>query len=268
MERAWARPLDRAFLQLRGPDAVRFLNGQVSNRIDVDLGDRVVPACLCSIKGRVEALVWITAGPGEDALLIETEATQAEAVHDRIDRYLIADDCELSLLGDRTPRIHLIGDEPPAAGARECWRFGVRGFDLDTDQAPEGAAEIGEAEIARLTVRHGIPRSGCEITGEEFPSELGLDRWAVDFAKGCYLGQEVISRIESVGRTKNRLALYRTAEPFAGGHRFTGETEKTGGRVTRDSVPWEGAFLTPIFARNGWEPPGFEELAIHYPDKR
>ena len=89
--------------------------------------------------------------------------------------------------------------------------------------------EISARELSLMKLRHGIPESGFEITGQEFPSELGLDRWAVDFKKGCYLGQEIISRIESVGKTKNQLMLFATDEAFAKGHIFPDESGKEEG---------------------------------------
>ena len=66
MNPGWSILRDRSLLELKGPDAVRFLNGQVSNDVDRDLSSVVVPACLCSLKGKVEALVWITKGLSDD----------------------------------------------------------------------------------------------------------------------------------------------------------------------------------------------------------
>ena len=109
----WTKVEDRAHLELEGPDAVRFLNGQVSNDISGDLDKRVVPACLCSLKGKVEFLVWVTRGFSEDSLLIETESEQSAAIFDRLDRYLIADDCQWNSASESIDLFHILSDKPP-----------------------------------------------------------------------------------------------------------------------------------------------------------
>lgn len=260
--RGWMEVRDRAWLEIKGPDAVRFLNGQVTNNVAADLSGKVLPACLCDIKGKVQALVWITAGPSPDSLIIEVEATQKEAILARLDRYLIADQCALSEWEPPGPVFHVIGAAEPPAGARECWRLGVKGFDLPPASFSPGKTdlpELGADDVAWLSLIHGIPESGKEITGEAFPSELHLDRWAVDFHKGCYLGQEVISRIESVGSTKKYLALYSTPFEHRQGEVFFDEKGKEELRVTRNSAADReetGRFLTLVFgkgaAREGW----------------
>lgn len=259
----WTAIEDRGYLALKGPDAVRFLNGQVTNNVEHALSGKTVPACICSIKGKVEALVFIRALPSGEGLLIETEAAQVEEVFNRLDRYLIADDCELSVLEDPPRWKHVIGGQ--SDGGVECWRFGIQGFDVEEPAGLEGDEIPGE-KLRYLKLIHGIPESGFEITGEEFPSELGLDRWVVDFHKGCYLGQEVVSRIESVGKTKHQLLLCRTEGAFARGHSFENDSGKELARVTRDSLPdpgGEGLFLTPVYARSDFD--RFESIEIRYP---
>ena len=60
--------------------------------------------------------------------------------------------------------------------------------------------EAGKDEIELLRIERGIPRWGNELSEDTLPQEAGLDEIAVDFKKGCYVGQEVVSRIDSVGR--------------------------------------------------------------------
>src|SRR4029434_1331287 len=52
---------------------------------------------------------------------------------------------------------------------------------------------------------HGIPRWGCELTEEIIPIEANLEERTIDYEKGCYIGQEVISRIKMSGQTNKRL---------------------------------------------------------------
>ena len=82
-------------------------------------------------------------------------------------------------------------------------RLGTEGIDLPS--APESLMEAGSQEIELLRIERGIPRWGNELSEETLPQEAGLDRIAVDFKKGCYVGQEVVSRIHSVGRVNRHL---------------------------------------------------------------
>jgi folate-binding protein YgfZ len=56
-----------------------------------------------------------------------------------------------------------------------------------------------------LRIEQGIPRWGHELSEEVIPNEAGLDQRAISYTKGCYLGQEVISRIKSVGHVNRHL---------------------------------------------------------------
>ncbi len=215
---SWIHWKDRAVFSLSGPDRVRYLNGQVTNRIDQDLTNKTIAACVCSLKGKVEALVWITELDGR--ILIDGELRQREFLAERLDRYLIADDCELEDVTADWRLYHRIGDL--SADGRESSRLSAAGEDIwkrSTDDAPEWPveSEMSSDAFQLLKIRSMLPESDAEITGNEFPSELGLDRWAVDFHKGCYLGQEVISRIESVGKTKRSLVRFLSKEPLIPG---------------------------------------------------
>jgi folate-binding protein YgfZ len=66
-----------------------------------------------------------------------------------------------------------------------------------------GLLDHAAAEIARI--EHGIPRWGRELTDEIIPIEANLEERAIDYEKGCYIGQEVISRIKMSGQTNKRL---------------------------------------------------------------
>ena len=235
---------DRALFCLSGPDRARFLNGQVTNNVDVDLSRKSIPACLCSLKGKVEALVWITADNDNEVILIDGELSQREQIFGRLDRYLIADDCELEDVTGDWRLVHQVGE----ADGRAANRLGIAGVDLwmKTGDAPDldPESELSAIDWEKLSVLSGIPMAENEITGNEFPSELRLDKWAVDFRKGCYLGQEIISRIESVGQTRKTLFLLETEEPLEKAEEVIGSGIKIG-IVTRKSVQLgERAWIT------------------------
>jgi len=204
---------DRAIFRLTGTDRVRYLNGQVTNDVAGPLDQKAIAACLCNIKGRVEALVHISADG--DSLLLDGELAQREAIHARLERYLIADDCEITDETDRFRLVHHFLEGGP--GVRSS-RLSEEGYDLLLEQEAavpfDPALRLDDAEVAHHELLALVPRGGHEITGEEFPAELRLDETAVDFHKGCYLGQEIISRIESVGKVKRRLTLIETPAPI------------------------------------------------------
>jgi folate-binding protein YgfZ len=86
-------------------------------------------------------------------------------------------------------------------------------------------AYVGWQAAELLRIEAGRPRLGHEITGAEFPQELGLDD-AVDYEKGCYLGQETVARIHYRGQVNRLLRGLRLSEPVApGATLFAGERE-------------------------------------------
>lgn len=226
---------DRAIFRLTGPDRVRYLNGQVTNDVAGPLDREAIAACLCNIKGRVEALVHISADG--DGLILDGELARREAIHARLERYLIADDCEIIDETERYRLVHHFIEGGPGVKSRRLTEGG-RDLLLERD-APvpfDPALRLDEAEVALHELLALVPRAGHEITGEEFPAELRLDETAVDFHKGCYLGQEIISRIESVGKVKRRLTLIETRAPIDQGLPVANFFEESG-VTTRPTRP-------------------------------
>lgn len=231
----WFPLRDRAIFRLTGADRVRYLNGQVTNDVAGPLEREAVAACLCSIKGRIEALVWVSAVA--DSLILDGELSQREFLHARLERYLIADDCEITDESDGFRLVHHFIDGGPGV---KCRRFAGAGHDL---LLPQGEPDpfppellLTQSEVALHQLTSMLPVAGWEITGQEFPAELGLDELAVSFHKGCYLGQEILSRIESVGKVRRQLALIESATPLQQGvavENIFGES----GATTRPTVP-------------------------------
>lgn len=204
LEAKWVELTNRAIFRLSGPDRIRYLNGQVTNDVAGNLSEEAIAACVCSLKGKVEFLVWISAH--DDSLFIDGQLDQRDELFERLDRYLIADDCEISDVTDEWSLIHHFDKAQPGVISK---RSGKKGFDCyvrANGEFPKGSS-ISVEEFDELQWRAKIPSFPWEITGDEFPAELGIAEWSVDFHKGCYLGQEVISRIESVGRVRRRLIL-------------------------------------------------------------
>ncbi|MBU6182819.1 MAG: hypothetical protein KGR46_08415 [Verrucomicrobia bacterium] len=190
----------RARFRIGGNDAARYLNGQLSIDIPRLPPAQARPACLLTAKGKLCALVqaW-REGPG---FIVECDSHLAESVEARLGRYIIADD--VTVAPAETPAIfHLLNPPAPPAGALAITRIGLPGF--DTNEPPEGLREIPAADVELLRILQGFPAWGAELGEDTLPQEARLESLAVDFDKGCYVGQETVSRLKSVGRVNQRL---------------------------------------------------------------
>lgn len=203
-------------LEFRGPDALRFLNGQLTQDVKRVAGGKIaLPACVTDAKGKLQFRVWITESP-DGALWIEGPAGSAEALEGRLTRYLIADDVEVADLTGKYRLIHWIGPAPaPPEGvfARESKRFGVDGTDWwipaeSGFELPQDTTHLHGEELEALRIANGVPLWGRELTEGILPPEAGLDVTDISYHKGCYIGQEVISRIKFAGKLNKRLARF------------------------------------------------------------
>lgn len=215
---------------VRGPDARRFLNGQLSQNFELLQAGSRVRACLLTPKGKILAAPWCEVDGAGDFQL-EVPCGMGDEVVARLDRYLVADQVELEQR--KLPeRWHLIrsGGGMEIGGRSVFPRFGLPGIDLEEteiDMAHAGPVrELTQQESECLRMALGQAGHAGELAEEPFPAECGLDRTAVDFHKGCYLGQEVVSRLQSVGQVRRRLV------------RLVASSENEGGAV--GSILWDG----------------------------
>ncbi|MEQ1861591.1 MAG: glycine cleavage T C-terminal barrel domain-containing protein [Chthoniobacteraceae bacterium] len=240
----------RLKLALTGADRVRYLNGQVTaNVLTLKPGD-TRPACVTTPKGRLCAEVVISATA--DALFIDADASLRETLPARLERYIIADDATLTELPAETRLLHFLGaiDELPCQRAN---RFGRDGWDYWTDAAtletrwPAISAEravVDEALLETLRIEAGIPRWGRDIGEDTLPPEAGLDRTHIDYHKGCYVGQEVISRLRSVGHVNRELTGFTADAPIPCGPVSAAGADQPCGAIT--STAWSFALERPI----------------------
>lgn len=238
----------RAKFQLTGSDRVRYLNGQVSNDVRRLGTDAALSACVMTAKGKMNALVWIAASP--DALLVDADAELRDDLAARLERYIIADDVALTDVTDDFALLHLIGVAPEAFAALppevhvyRSRRYGIDGADVlgpKTSVAgltlPHYLVDTETAECFRI--EQGIPRWGAELDENTIPVEAGLDATSIDYHKGCYIGQEVISRIKSIGHVNWNLRGFVSSGSLAPGAELTADG-KTVATIT--SAAWSFA---------------------------
>jgi folate-binding protein YgfZ len=218
----------RTLLCVSGPDARRFLNGQCSANT-LNLGPGVaLPACVLNAKGKLVALVGLWESQ-QDVFFVESEIEVRESLLNRLDRYLVSDAAEIVDQTGTMHAYHVLGGSKPqlpeGSFVIENHRFGQPGFDC---WVPSGVQPgfltpaLVDTEVERLRILSLRPCWGKELSEDTLPAEAGLDRFAVDFHKGCYMGQEVVSRIRSVGRVNRKLVRWVAAGP---------ESPKEGGRI-------------------------------------
>jgi folate-binding protein YgfZ len=183
---------DRAYVRVRGPDAVDYLNRMLSNDVP-ESGS--VDALLLTPKARVIAtlLVWRR---GEDDVLLLTEPELGDVVRTNLTRMRFAAKCEIE------PEEHVStivlggGDGIPNRD------YGVPAVEvLDADVADGGA------DLERLRIEAGTPLYGRELDDRVLPAEAGLEERAISFSKGCYPGQEPVARQHYRGKVNRRLRV-------------------------------------------------------------
>lgn len=203
-----------ALLEFRGPDASRYLNGQLTQDVRKVAGGHLsLPSCVTDAKGRLQFRVWITESP-EGNLWVSGEAGTADSLEARLTRYLIADDAEVCDLTGKFRMVHLAGSVVPSPPmgvcARASRRFHMDGFDwwCPADGAfelPEISQHLAGDALEDFRIRQGVPQWGRELEEGLLPPEAGLDATDISYHKGCYIGQEVISRIKYAGKVNKRL---------------------------------------------------------------
>ena len=201
-----------ALLEFRGPDAVRFLNGQITQDVRRVAGGKIsLPSCVTDAKGKLQFRVTVTEAP-DGGLWVAGLPGQAEELEARLTRYLIADDVETADLTNTYGLSHFVEqmpDPPPGVIARESNRYGVAGTDwwIPAGQSIEYPLSGGD-ELEALRIKNGIPAWGRELVEGMLPPEALLEESDISYHKGCYVGQEVISRIKSAGKVNKRLTRF------------------------------------------------------------
>ena len=230
----WLDQSDRSRLCLLGADRARFLHGQVTNDIN-GLGEFTgCYAALVNAKGKMESDLF--AYRLADEILLDFEPGLTAAVLERLERYVIAEDVEIA---DVAPHFGLLTMQGPQAEAilteldlpaptepltvaqteDEIYivhqpRLGTVGFDLFIpidamnawrDRLATTAPQCQMPAFEKARVLATIPRFGVDLTTDHLPPEGGLETRAISYAKGCYIGQEIIARIRTYGKVNKVL---------------------------------------------------------------
>jgi folate-binding protein YgfZ len=238
---------------LTGADRMRFLHGQVTNDIKrLAVGSGCYTA-LTTAKGKMESdlNVYCLA----DELLLDFQPGLTSKVSQRLEKFIVADDVQivdvsplyalLSLQGPKAKELlQLFGNNVPSRPfdsiklANPEWgetyfinqpRTGSLGFDIFVPADRKEAATsrllhagasldgrmCGWLALERARIEAGVPRFGQDMDETNIPIECGIEARAISYTKGCYIGQEVLNRIHTLGHVNKELRGLRLPDELA-----------------------------------------------------
>ncbi|HSM01886.1 MAG TPA: glycine cleavage T C-terminal barrel domain-containing protein [Acidimicrobiia bacterium] len=203
-----------------GDDAVSFLDGQLSQDIAAMEPGSIARSLLLEPRGKLKALLWVLRG--EDRVGLVSDRGQGAVVVEQLERFRFRVDATISLDGrpvavlwgpGSADVLRAAGHVPPVGWRDEdqvlvaALPVGVPRYltagDAGLDAA--GATPIGTIAETAVRIEAGEPVMGIDVDESTIPQETGLVPEAVSFTKGCYLGQELVARIDSRGRVNRHL---------------------------------------------------------------
>lgn len=230
----------KAYLQVTGGDRLRWLNGMVTNAIQTLPEGRFNYSFLLNAQGRIQGDANIYRAA--DSLIIQTDRSQIARLTAHLDHFIIMDDVELNLLDASRTAIGIAGPLAPQAlsalglAIPEEGAFVTSSINnatvtfvhacnpliphfeiwMPTPALPEiwealekaQATPCGIAAIEALRIIEATPLYGVDIQDRHLAQETAQSR-ALNFNKGCYLGQEIVERIRS------RAQVHRTLRQFS-----------------------------------------------------
>ena len=200
---AGAVELPRDFLRVAGPDALTFLQGQLSQDVDLTAGDSTW-ALLLQPQGKVVALLRALR-EADDAFVLDTDGGWGDAVVERLTRFKLRVRCDIqplqwSCVAIRGPLAHHVAAAGTGTVVDADWP-GLPGADLvgESPLAPPDVRRCSLEAYESVRVEAGVPVMGRELDERTIPAEAGVVERSVSFTKGCYTGQELVARIDSRG---------------------------------------------------------------------
>jgi folate-binding protein YgfZ len=291
----------RGTLVIAGPDSAELVHGLVTNDVKRLAPGEGAHAALLTPKGKMRAEMAVLR-TAEDELVLDCEPSLVGPLAAILAGYV---PYSRSNLDDRTAStgvVHVEGpaaagvlsaaglDVPPgtpfahrpgaAAGGPvlvvRVSRAGEEGFDLRTPReaagkvlellAAHGAEPVDAAVLEAGRIEAGIPRWGAELDETVLPNEAWLERTAISYSKGCYLGQETVARLKTYGHVNRHLvALLLPAGCGAAPGDAVRAGDETAGRVTSAvESPRHRRRVALAFVRREHEAPG-TTLAVDTP---
>jgi folate-binding protein YgfZ len=234
---------DRGKLLVTGSEAAEYLQGQLTNDIEALAAGEGCYAALLDRKGHMQADMRVLVVDGEK-IWIDTEPEALGAARRHLEMYKVGRDADVVDAGAERAIVSLIGPRsaelagsPPlpeycheeiAIDGIECPAVGTAlGVDLipraeDRERLIAALAGAGapavDAEAAEIVrIESGTPRFGSEMDTATMPAEAGIVASAVNFEKGCYIGQETVARLHYKGKPNRYLRGLQLSAPVSPG---------------------------------------------------
>jgi hypothetical protein len=194
--------LPRDCLVVRGPDRKAWLDGLLTCAVTVVVAGTAGYGLLLTKQGKIVSDVFLVDSGSE--LFVGVAPGKGGEVRDLLDRYLVMEDAELE--APTTPlAFYLTTAEQTPPGALATGALVVASLRANVAVADPSVAGPGAAGFAELWAAHGLGVFGVDFGERDNPHEASLDRVAVNWSKGCYLGQEVVCMQDMRGKVKRRL---------------------------------------------------------------
>ena len=284
---------DRSQIELAGKDARAFLHNFCTNDIKRLTAGEGCEAFMTNAKGRI--LAHIFAFVTQEAVWIDLPHTHEETILAHLDRYLFKEDVKLRRRTDEFGDLYVSGPRSPAGLAQlglateslrnfahtltvvqglplvvrrvDLWQS--PGFLLSTERqhlVPLWQTLVaGQIRPAGAQVFHscriqaGFPLSGLDVTDDNLAQEAARTEHAISFAKGCYLGQEPIARLDALGHVNRqlcRLRLHCTQVPASGAAIVDNDAHQIGTLTSAVAVPGETQTIALAMLRTSHSTPG------------
>ncbi|MDE0654060.1 MAG: hypothetical protein OXI26_10440 [bacterium] len=268
----------RDVLVINGPDATSFLQGQLSQDVAALGIGEVTSSLLLQPDGKLHCRLRVSRRDS-DSYVCDLAAGLGEGARARLERFKlrIAVDVQvhsltmLAVRGAAAPPAPAVGSGEAGNGrgpeviAAVTWGS-VAGWDVVAEQVvPPGGVRLCEPEaLEAVRIEVGIPAAGRELTEGLIPAESGIVAETVSFTKGCYVGQELVARIDSRGgNTPRRLrgvVLEDAAPPVAGTPLVDGAGSPIG-RITSSAFsPGVESAIALAYVHRRVEPPAAARL--------
>jgi folate-binding protein YgfZ len=224
---------ERAALVITGEDRRTWLNGLVTCDVVKPKVGEAVYGLFVTPKGRVltDAMIAIE----EDRVLVSVPRAALDELRVVLDKHLVMEDAEV---GEAAFEVELVHGPRSGAVLTAARAAGAKGGPLDRTglggavlfvpaQESERVRSARDAALAEnggilgddaaweaLRIERRVPEMGADFDATTYPQEAGLEKRAVAFDKGCYLGQEVVCMLEMRGHVKRRLVALRVDSPL------------------------------------------------------
>jgi len=210
----------RGVLRIQGPNSRKFLQGLITNDIGKAQGTQAIHAGLLSPQGKI--LFDFIVVPAGDGFLLDVAQDKAAELLKRLGFYRLRaavemiEEPSLAVMAawggtPRLPESDIVFADPrlPELGFRLLVSKGTKAADAGCEPALE-------MDYHAVRIKLGVPEGGRDYAfGETFLHEALFDQLnGVDFAKGCYVGQEVVSRMEHRGTARKRIVPVEGEAPL------------------------------------------------------